>query len=61
MNSEKANKEDALKKCVKVEADRDAAVKAYVPPTHAHQFTWHVHVCVTVQNAILGQSVCRRE
>jgi hypothetical protein len=43
MNSEKAAKEDALKKVVKVEAERDAAVKAYVPPTHAI----HIHVSCT--------------
>jgi hypothetical protein len=32
MNSEKASKEDALKKIANFEAERDAAVKAYVPP-----------------------------
>lgn len=32
MNSEKAGKEESLKKIANLEAERDAAVKAYVPP-----------------------------
>jgi ribosomal protein S12 len=47
MNSEKVNKEDALKKVVKVEAERDAAVKAYVPHTDATHIYLHVS-CISI-------------
>jgi ribosomal protein S12 len=46
VDSEKANKEDALKKVVKVEAERDAAVNTYVPhtdATHITTYTLYIH------------------
>jgi hypothetical protein len=60
MNSEKASKEDGLKKVAQFKAERDAAVKKYVPPTHATTSTYlylvYIHagmrlicICVSTQ------------